>query len=574
MGSIFITINFRTTGLFLLICCGLLMPAKAQQPQVLAWQAALSRLPNDTTKVKTLILLSKALREADIKQSETYAEQAYSIARKNNYVYWEVEGLLNMAWAYGLQGRYADALRFLEKAEAQIDAEKEIAYLQGELWLTRGRVEYERNFLPDALNNYLKALDFFEQKADSNFVAEATSLIGAWHFFSGNYLQADPYLQRAEKILRKKHDESLLPQVLNNRANNAALLGKMEASYKLLEEAIAIETKNKQYGGLAKAYTNKAMNFYDEAKYDSALHYFTTALENDSLWNNPMGMVYSRINMAAAYRKLKQLPAALRLAQYTLIEARKLENLHLQKTILEDIAEINSDMGKPYEALNFYKAFLLVKDSILNVEKARMVADMLAKYEVEKKEQEVQLLKSRQSRNDIIILGLLGLALLAVIIGLLQYRMRKQKMALAALEMERQQVELAKVAGNLFEKDELIAEITAELLAIRDNKHQQRFEHLSNLLQARLSTQHDWLQFQVQFEKIYPDFFRDLLVRFPELSPTETKLCAFEKLGLKDNEAGNLLGVNPESIRKGRYRLKKNMQPEKWEALKQFLKQP
>jgi tetratricopeptide (TPR) repeat protein len=549
------------------------MPAKAQQPQVLAWQAALSHLPNDTAKVKTLILLSKALREADIKQSETYAEQAYSIARKNKYPYWEVVGLINMAWTLGLQGRYADALRFLEQAEFLIDSKREFDYLRGELWLTRGRVEYERNFLPDALNNYLKALNFFEQKGDSNFVAEATTLIGAWHFFSGNYLQAEPYLQRAEKILRKKNDEFLLPQVLNNRANNAALLGKMEASYKLLEEAIAIDIKNKKYGGLAKAYTNKAMNFYEEARYDSALHYFTTALQNDSLWNNPMGMIYSRINMAAAYRKLKQLPAALQLAQYSLTEAHKLENLHLQKTILEDIAEINSDMGKPYEALNFYKAFLLVKDSILNIEKARMVADMLAKYELDKKEQEVQLLKARQSRNHIIILSLLGLALLAVIIGLLQYRMRKQKMALAALEMERQQVELAKVAGNLFEKDELIAEITAELQATRNSKHQQRFEQLSNLLQARLSTQHDWLQFQVQFEKIYPDFFRDLLVKFPELSPTETKLCAFEKLGLKDNQVSNLLGVNPESVRKGRYRLKKNMQPERWEALKQFLQQ-
>jgi hypothetical protein len=60
-------------------------------------------------------------------------------------------------------------------------------------------------------------------------------------------------------------------------------------------------------------------------------------------------------------------------------------------------------------------------------------------------------------------------------------------------------------------------------------------------------------------------------MHFPNLTATETKICALEKLGLKYSQAGDILGVNLESILKGRYRLRKNIGEEDWEKLRLYL---
>jgi hypothetical protein len=123
----------------------------------------------------------------------------------------------------------------------------------------------------------------------------------------------------------------------------------------------------------------------------------------------------------------------------------------------------------------------------------------------------------------------------------------------------------------MIQKDELIEEISIELASLKNDSNQQRLDYLQELLQARVSTNDDWMIFQQKFEQIYPGFFVSLSQRFPNLTPTEIKICALEKLGLKDSQAGDLLGVNTESIRKGRYRLRKNMSEEEWEELRLFL---
>ncbi|MCU0404744.1 MAG: tetratricopeptide repeat protein [Chitinophagaceae bacterium] len=568
-----ITHSKHFTGL-LLIClwiAGIFCCKVSAQPSVEGLRQALVRLPDDTVKVRVLVSLSKALRESEIKQAATYAHDAFEIAKRLNDTYWKIQSLIQLGWSLGMQGKFAEALSHLGMASELTEKQDDKEAIWPSIYLAKGRVQYEKQFLPEAYQEYLKALRGFEDIGDSLGVAEACGHMGAWHFFSGEYKPSLAYLTRAERILRNANDEPMLAQVLSNLCNSYALLGESELSDKAVREAIAIQSRYKNYGGLAKAYTNLAMNFYEVKRYDSALHFFSAAYVNDSLWKNPVGVLYSQINMAAAYRKLGKPEQALNLAFHALESAKTIDDLHLQRTILEDIAEIYEDLGQPSVSLKYYKQFLAVKDSILNSEKARLVADMQARYEVDKKERTLEVLRAEKSRNLVLMYSFLGLAILLGAIGLMQYRLHKQKIAQAAQQLAFQQQELGTVAGSMIQKDELIAEITSELESLRDNQTQQRIDNLTELLQARLSTQDDWTQFQVQFEKVYPGFFQKLQNRFPNLTPTEIKLCAFEKLGLKDTQAGDMLGVNPESIRKGRYRLRKGVGETGWEELKDFL---
>jgi tetratricopeptide (TPR) repeat protein len=560
---------FRLWALFLSLAT--LGMAHAQS-NVLAMRQALSKLPDDSSKIKMLIGLSESVKEINIKQSETYAADALAISKQMNQPEWIVKSLVQLGWVKGQSGGFSDAIGHLDEADAIIQDAK-LFNLGPEVLMARGRVSYEKHYIPEALEYWMTALRQFENLGDSNKVANVLSQIGGLHFFAGNLDNAESFLKRAEKLSRSLPDSILLAQVLTNRGNCYAVNGDMPSSNQIILEAIEINKRLESYGGLAKCFTNLAMNYYETERYDSALYHFKEALRFDSLWENPVGILYSKINVAAALRKVSRTQEALSLAKNALESAESLGDLHLQKTILEDIAEIYNDLGNPQQALTYYIQFNALKDSMFNMENTRIVADMQAKYEVEKKEKTVLLLEAKQKQDRLLIFGFLGLALMLGLLGIMQYRLHKARIAEAAQKLKLQEQQLSAFAAGLVEKDEWIAEVSAELESLKENKSQQKIDHLDALLKSRLSTQDDWLQFQNQFEHIYPGFFAKLQSRFPSLTPTEIKICALEKVGLKDSQAGDLLGVNPESIRKGRYRLRKGMGEEGWEALRQFLLQ-
>ncbi len=533
-------------------------------------KAALRNLPDDTSKIRVLVLISKELRDINVKQAAQYAGEAVTIADKVKNRYWQTRSLVQLGWATGMLGNYEEALTMLNRADsfAHLQDEKDLI---PEIWMAKGKVHFEKHFLPESMNALMEALKLYEQIGDSIGAAQVCNYAGGLCFFSGDYQRSYYYLTRSEKIARENNMPILLAKILSNKGNTYAMLNYYDSSNLVLREAVVIYKRLENYGGLAKTNTNIAMNFYDVKRYDSAMHYFYEANRNDSLWANPVGILYSKINMAAAYRKLNNPTKALQLALDALDGASNIGERHLQKTILEDVAEIYADLGKPDKSLQYYRQFNTLKDSMLNVENARLVADMQAKYEVDKKEKSLELLRAKQRQQNTLLYGALGLSALLALIGILQFRLSKQKSNQAATQLQFQEQQLASVAGSMIQKDELIQEISAELALLKDESNQQRLENLQELINARVSTNDDWILFQQRFEQIYPGFFEKLSRHFPQLTPTETKICALEKLGLKDSQAGDMLGVNPESIRKGRYRLRKNMTENEWENLRMFL---
>jgi tetratricopeptide (TPR) repeat protein len=546
-------------------CCNL-----NAQNNLSGLKAALRNLPDDTSKIRVLVLLSRELRDINVLQAAQYGEEAVKIADKVKNRYWLIRSLVQSGWATGTLGNYDKAFALFGKADSLAILE-DADDLFPELWMAKGRVHLERHFHPESMKAFLEALKLFEKNGDSLGVAEVCNYAGGLYFFSGDYQQSYYYLTRSENIARNQNKQLLLAQILSNKGNTYAVLSLPDSSYMALWEAIGIYKRLENYGGLAKANTNIAMNFYDAKRYDSAMYFFQEAYRNDSLWSNPVGILYSKINIAAAYRKLNNPVKALEMALNALDGANNIVERQLQKTILEDIAEIYADMGMPEQSLKYYRRFNALKDSMLNGENARLVADMQTRYEVDKKEKSLQLLKAERSRNQVMMYSFLGLAVLIGLVGLLQYRLNKIKIRQAAEKLSFQEKQLAGIADSMIQKDELIEEISIELASLKNDSNQQRLDYLQELLQARVSTNDDWMIFQQKFEQIYPGFFVSLSQRFPNLTPTEIKICALEKLGLKDSQAGDLLGVNTESIRKGRYRLRKNMSEEEWEELRLFL---
>ncbi len=220
-----------------------------------------------------------------------------------------------------------------------------------------------------------------------------------------------------------------------------------------------------------------------------------------------------------------------------------------------------------YDHYNFYN----LKDSVFSEQKSKQIAEMQTKYETEKKEQENKLLHSQNERKLLLLYASLAVILVLIGLALAIIRVKQLQLKNTQAQLQLKEQELISFATGVLEKDEFILEIQEELAMLQNDQNQQKIASLEKLLQARISTDNDWVKFRVDFESIYPEFFQKLQTNFPQLSSNEIKLCAVEKLGLKDIQAGDLLGVNPESVKKSRYRLRKNLEEQEKTALQEFI---
>lgn len=68
-----------------------------------------------------------------------------------------------------------------------------------------------------------------------------------------------------------------------------------------------------------------------------------------------------------------------------------------------------------------------------------------------------------------------------------------------------------------------------------------------------------WEDFKLYFEETNPNFLLLLSKRHPELTSRDLKYCCYLKMNMSNDDIKNILGINQESVRTHKYRLKKKM---------------
>jgi CheY-like chemotaxis protein len=77
--------------------------------------------------------------------------------------------------------------------------------------------------------------------------------------------------------------------------------------------------------------------------------------------------------------------------------------------------------------------------------------------------------------------------------------------------------------------------------------------------------------FKHSYDEVYPDFTKNLLNMFPDLTPKEIKLASLIRLGLSVKELAEIMCVTPDSMKVFRSRLRKKMNLKPEQGFKSFL---
>lgn len=133
-------------------------------------------------------------------------------------------------------------------------------------------------------------------------------------------------------------------------------------------------------------------------------------------------------------------------------------------------------------------------------------------------------------------------------------------------EVEHKSKELASSTMSIIKKNEFLMQLKeiiekqkAELGSRYPDKY---FNHLNKKIDENISNQDDWQIFQNHFEQAHHQFFSKMKATYPQLTPSDLRLCAYLRMNLSSKEIAPLLGISVRGVENHRYKLRKKMNVE------------
>lgn len=130
-------------------------------------------------------------------------------------------------------------------------------------------------------------------------------------------------------------------------------------------------------------------------------------------------------------------------------------------------------------------------------------------------------------------------------------------------EIDYKNSELATSTMHLVQKGELFTrvknELTHILKVLGNDKGSADIKKMIRLLSEDEKMDKDWEHFAQHFDKVHSDFVVSLKETHPNLSPNETKLCAYLRMNLTSKEMAQLMNISVRGVEISRYRLRKKL---------------
>ncbi len=433
-------------------------------------------------------------------------------------------------------------------------------------------------------NNGLKYIKLMEDAAikhkDSSEIAAALGNTAILYIDMGDRELGLEYSKKAVALYNNIGEQKSAIHYINN-------IGWIYESKEMYDSALtyyrqALKGYKKYYGSnqwLGQNMCNISSVYYHKNIADSALRYAEQAIEECRKHNNQKALGHSYMGMSKALILNKKYNQAINYADSALYIATT-KNIHTLT------AEAYGLKYQSYEKLGDYQlAIENMKlnqkwtDSLLNDETHKELDKVKTELATEKKDKELTISKAANERKlyylilaAILIIATATIAYLIYIRQQLrikaknkQLELEQKEKELVALELENQELlnhelnkELLTYTLTTAQKNQLLQEINDELNNINSNQ-QSELRKIKHSVNIAMSTEEDWEEFKLRFEKVHQSFFDNLTEKYPQLSANDLRLCSFIKLNLNSKQIASLLNIAPSSVDISKYRLKKKM---------------
>lgn len=457
-------------------------------------------------------------------------------------------------------------------------SEEEVKTLIG-LYIPLGASHEELGLWSKAMSFYLTALNLAEKHHFENYQAMLFNNIGVIHFNKTELEKAKSYFQKALIINKKLGNKTELFYNYNNLAEISMSEKKYESALDFA--LLGIQQINNTEEPYLYYYLQSSIgNIYQLKKdYKMALTYLQNAARYQEINSFVSDLALTYSFLGATFEGLNQIDSAKAYIEKSLTVAQEMDNKHLESRLLRESAEFYSRIGDIDKAFQYLSNANIITDSINRVDNQQKIDILEGLYNTYY--QNLLSNKSKKSTNNLIAIIVLCLTLLAILLFFFLLCKKKKRTEAGKLSssnnnsMSKEQElryiidekhrELTTQTLSLIKNNEFIDDIKNELKSLlleinpRDRAHKDRIRNLLDKLNNH-NKGSKWEEFSYYFEKVHPDFYKNLDKCCPTLTLKEKRLCSFLLLGLSSKEISAITYKEVRSVESARNRLRKKFE--------------
>lgn len=332
----------------------------------------------------------------------------------------------------------------------------------------KARIEFDSSLKMEAKADAYLLLQRADKVGDNEYIAKAHFVLFNFYKDNNQFDSASYSAMASFKYASITKDNNLISNALCNQARISFILQEYEQTVEFAEKALAIFTSTgvgyelRIYDLLTTAYSflNKDKNtilhfsnlllksiestpnldfktlsiLYSDCgvaaffigDYTNAIKYYKKAYNYSLQSNDKANLPIDLINIGEAYGYLGDYKSALHYLNKGYKQAQIQKDAYVTSSALSMLSDIYEKKGDKENALKFFKKYVVVKDSIFSLEKAKQIEKMKTLYETEKKqkdilelqhEKQITNIELEKSKNRNLVFGASAMLLLLFSIG-------------------------------------------------------------------------------------------------------------------------------------------------------------
>lgn len=313
----------------------------------------------DTAKARLMNELSLHLTYQDNEEAERLATEALALSKKNKNRKGEMFSLFSLSNVFSFRGK-----------------------------------------LDIAVDYALTSLRIAEELKDTAGIGDANNSLGLIYQLKNEHKKANGYFLEAVKILEKTPHKGNLARSMNNAGNSFFNLGDMESASHYFETALVIRKELGNLSAIADTYNDLGNVYYTKGETDKALSYYLECHSIKEKINDLEGISFSALNIAVVYKEKHEFVTAKKYFEKALRFAREVNGIELMLHCYQSLADLSYREKNYKTAYEYFKQYDVVKDSLLNQESSRAIAEMEVRYKTEKKEKEILKLQKKKAEAE------------------------------------------------------------------------------------------------------------------------------------------------------------------------------
>lgn len=264
----------------------------------------------------------------------------------------------------------------------------------GNVYISQGK--YEK-----ALESFFESLKIAEQFGNRNLMANTYNNIGIVYYYLNNNEKELEYYNKSLLIKEQLGDKLGIANTTYNIGETLFNLGDYAKALEYFDRSVKLKYQLNDQDGIFYIYSFYGTILKSEKKFNEALKHYFKCISIAKKLNKKDGLPHVYNNIGEIYLEVGQFVKS---KDYFLLGLKIATELNSN----QDIMDLHKNLSSVYvklddfqKALENHQYYVNVKDSIFTEYSSKKIAEMQAKYETEKKEQEIELLIKEQKVKDL-----------------------------------------------------------------------------------------------------------------------------------------------------------------------------